>query len=185
MDILERYLGYEAWTLRHFIERCRELEPLQLTQQFDIGVGSVAATLAHIIGNLETWTDLMLERPARARAPLPESIDACLERFDAAMADFAACARTLAAADRLDSTYLDVLDDPPTAKSFGGTILHVLTHTTVHRWEIQHMLQRLGLADLLEGDALGWEQQELHNRTLRSALPPQTTTPTRSPDAGR
>ena len=38
-------------------------------------------------------------------------------------------------------------------------ILDVLTHTTVHRWEIQHMLQRLGLSDLLEGDALSWEMK--------------------------
>ena len=162
MDVLERYLGYEAWTLRHFIERCRELEPAQLQQRFDIGVGSVAATLAHIIGNLETWTDLMLERPVRAVIPLSASMDVCLERFEAAMADFAACARMLAATGRLDATYQDVLDNPPTAKTFGGTILHVLTHTTVHRWEMQHMLQRLGLADLLEGDVLGWEQRERH-----------------------
>ena len=35
MDILDRYLGYETWTLRHFIERCRELSPDQLHQPLD------------------------------------------------------------------------------------------------------------------------------------------------------
>lgn len=163
MDILARYLGYEAWTLRYCIEHCRELAPAQLHQQFDIGVGTISATLEHIIGNLEVWTDLMHGRPVRAATPLPESIDACLERFDSAMADFTSSARSLAAQNRLDATYVDVLDNPPTVKTFGGTVLHVLTHTTVHRWEIQHMLQRLGLSDLREGDALGWEQQVLLN----------------------
>ncbi len=157
MDILERYLGYETWTLRYFIVRCRELKEAQLHQRFDIGHATLYDTLAHIIGNLEMWTDLMRERPVRSAVILPESIDGCLERFDAAMADLTSCAAVLAANNRLDDTYLDVLDKPPRAKTFGGTLLHVLTHTTVHRWEMQHMLQRLGVADLIEGDALSWE----------------------------
>ena len=159
MDILDRYLGYEAWTLRHFIARCAELSPKQLYQPFDVGPGSVQATLSHIIANLETWTDLLRERPVRQLGPFQDQVEDYLRRFDAAMADFTDCARTLAAAGRLDATYLDVLDTPPQPKTFGGTVLHVLTHTTVHRWELQHMLQRLGLRDLLEGDALSWEQQ--------------------------
>ncbi len=89
--------------------------------------------------------------------PLTEITDSSLQRFDAAMADFADCGRRLVAEGRLDETYVDVLDTPPKPKTFGGTLLHVLTHTTVHRWEIQHMLQRLGLDDLIEGDALSWD----------------------------
>jgi len=162
MDILDRYLGYEAWTLRYFIGRCREVSSAQLHQQFDIGHGTVHDTLAHVIGNLETWTDLMRERPVR-RLPPAETTDGYLHRFDAAMGDFADCARGLVAEGRLDDTYMDVLDNPPTSKTFGGTLLHVLTHTTVHRWEIQHMLQRLGLDDLIEGDALGWEWRLQHH----------------------
>lgn len=157
MDILDRYLDYEAWTLRHFIMRCRELTPSQLQQSFDIGHGTVHATVAHIIDNLEIWTDLMLERDIRRFPPLVATADSYLQRLDEAMADFAACACMLVAEGRLDETYVDVLATPPKSKTFGGTLLHVLTHTTVHRWEMQHMLQRLGLPDLLEGDALSWE----------------------------
>jgi uncharacterized damage-inducible protein DinB len=159
MDILERYLGYEAWTLRHFIGRCGELTPAQLRQRFDIGHGTLCDTLAHIIENLEIWTDLLRARLVRDLPPVPEQIEECLPRFDAAMSDFADCARRLAADGRLDESYVDVLDKPPTRKTFGGTLLHVLTHTTVHRWEMQRILQRLGVRDLLEGDALGWEQR--------------------------
>ncbi len=159
MDILDRYLSYEAWTLRYFIERCRELIPAQLHQPFDIGHGTVHDTINHIIGNIEVWTDLMRERPVRDLPLLATNPDSYLQRFDAAMADFAAFARLLATEGRLDESYLDVLDTPPQPKTFGGTLLHMLTHTTVHRWEIQHMLQRLGLSDLIEGDALGWEMK--------------------------
>lgn len=157
MDILDRYLGYEAWTFRHFLGRCREVSPARLRQPFDVGNGTLYDTIDHIIRNIEVWTDLMRECPVRELPPLPDVIDGCLERFDAAMADFTKYARVLAANHRLDETYVDVLDEPPAPKTFGGTILHVLTHTSVHRWEMQHMLQRLGVSDLLEGDALGWE----------------------------
>jgi len=158
MDILERYLGYEAWTLRHMIGRTREVSRAQLHQQFDIGQGTLHSTLTHIIGNLETWTDLM-RGDLRDHPPIHDYTDAYLQRFDAAIADFSAFARSLAADGRLDETYMDILDKPPKAKSYGGTLLHVLTHTTVHRWEVQHILQRLGVKDLIEGDALSWEAQ--------------------------
>jgi uncharacterized damage-inducible protein DinB len=162
MDILERYLDYETWTFRHFLARCREVTPAQLHQPFDIGPGTLHRTIDHVIRNIEVWTDLMRARQKRDLPPLPGAIDVCLERFDAAIADFSEFARSLAANSRLDDTYMDVLDNPPTPKTFGGTILHVLTHTSVHRWEMQHMLQRLGLDDLLEGDALGWEWRRHH-----------------------
>jgi len=64
MEILDRYLGYEAWTFRYFIERCREVAPAQLRQQFDIGHGAVHDAIVHVIGNLETLTDLMRGRLA-------------------------------------------------------------------------------------------------------------------------
>jgi uncharacterized damage-inducible protein DinB len=156
-DILDRYLRYEAWTLRHFIDRCRDVSTAQLHQQFDIGHQTAHDTIVHIIENLEVWTDLMRERAVRQLPPLSDDVESYLQRFDAAMADFTDCAQTLVAGGRLNARYLDALDDPPKAKTFGGTILHVLTHTTVHRWELQHILQRLGLDDLIEGDVLSWE----------------------------
>ena len=67
MDILDRYLGYEAWTLRYFLVRCREVTPAQLHQSFDIGQGTLYETIAHIIGNLEVWTDLMHDSSGTAK----------------------------------------------------------------------------------------------------------------------
>ena len=45
----------------------------------------------------------------------------------------------------------------PVQKSYAGTILHVITHDHMHRAEIRHMLQRLGVQGLIEGDVLSWE----------------------------
>jgi uncharacterized damage-inducible protein DinB len=157
MEMLDRYLGYEGWTTRHIITRSRELSREQLHQSFDIGHNTLHETLVHLIRVLEIWLEMMREQPKATRPPIADNAAAYLERFDAAMADFSHFARSMAAANRLDEKFPNTFDDPPTYVTFGGAILHTLTHTTVHRWESQHILQRLGLHDLIEGNVIDWE----------------------------
>ncbi len=161
MDLLDRLLGHDAWTTRHLLVRCHELSDAQLDQPFDAGLGSVRATLLHAIDNTEVWTELMLGHAVSAdrrdkRAP---SVSHLLQRHDRASAAFGALARQLTDEGRLDDLWLDRLDDPPTTKTYGGAIGHVLTHSHFHRAELLHMLQRLGLAGLPEGDLLSWESR--------------------------
>ena len=85
--------------------------------------------------------------------------DLLLAAWQHVYTDFATLARTIADERRWDATYVDVLDDPPRSKSYGGTIAHVITHNMHHRAEIIHILTRLGLQNVLEGDVLSWEQQ--------------------------
>lgn len=160
MDILDRLLGHDEWTTRQVLIRCGELSPDQMRQPFDIGNTTIEQTLLHMIRNIEVWTDLMRERPVR-ESTLPTgphwTIQELSRRFEAAHAEFAAFARQVRDEGRLDATYMDMLDNPPRAKTYGGTIVHVVTHDMAHRAELLHMLQRLGLANLPEGDALSWE----------------------------
>jgi len=162
MDILDRLLGHDAWTSRQLLLRCQELSEEQLDQPFDAGVGSVRRTLQHTIGNVEVWTALMAGGPlperGRPNAP-PPSVAMLLARHDAATAAFRSLAERLAAEGRLDDLWVDRLDDPPREKTYGGAIAHVLTHNHFHRAELLHMLARLGLIDLPEGDVLSWEQR--------------------------
>jgi uncharacterized damage-inducible protein DinB len=156
MDILDRLLGHDAWTTHQVLEHARALPDLLLDQPFDFGHGGVRATALHMLGNVEVWTDLMLERPVR-RDDVRVSMDQLLQRHDAAYAEFAALARDIRDTGRLDELWLDVLDAPPTQKTYGGAITHVILHNMQHRAELLHMLSRLGLDDLIEGDALSWE----------------------------
>jgi uncharacterized damage-inducible protein DinB len=99
----------------------------------------------------------MTERPVRARATGPQTAPVLRQRFEAAYAGFAELARAVRDEGRVNDRYTDVLDNPPREKSFGGTILHVITHNHQHRAEVLHMLARLGVEGLIEGDVLGWE----------------------------
>jgi uncharacterized damage-inducible protein DinB/ribosomal protein S18 acetylase RimI-like enzyme len=159
MDLLDRLLGHDAWTTRQILLCCREVSEADLHRRFDIGHGTVHETLAHMIGNVRIWADLMngavdtsvWERVENA------SLDELIELHDAAYADFAALARRIRDEDRCDERWTDTLDDPPAEKSFGGAIGHVITHNMFHRADLLHMLKRLGVPHLLEGDLLSWE----------------------------
>jgi uncharacterized damage-inducible protein DinB len=156
MDLLDRLLGNDAGTTRQLLLLSQNLMDEQLDQPFDIGHRTLRATFSHMIGNVEVWTDLMAEREVD-RSPAGSSVADFLERHERYHSEFAELARKVQAAGRLDDTYTDTLDNPPTAKTFGGTIAHVITHNMLHRSEALHILQRLGVENLPEGDVLGWE----------------------------
>ena len=160
MDLLDRLLGHDAATTRQLLLLSRDLRDEQLDRIFDIGHGTLRATFHHIIGNMEVWTDLMRERPLPPR-PEPraetESIAGLLARLDAIAPDFADLASNIRDAGRWDDRWTDVLDDPPREKTYGGAIGHLITHSMLHRGEVQHILKRLGVTAVPEGDLLGWE----------------------------
>jgi uncharacterized damage-inducible protein DinB len=156
-DLLDRLLEHDVWTTRRVLEIALNLTDEQLDQAFDIGHRTVRETIRHMIGNLETWTDLMAARQVRKMTTEKQSILELRQRYDAAFDDFAQVARQLRDTRRLNDMYEDMLDQPPKRKSYGGTILHVITHDHQHRAEILHMFQRLGVQNLIEGDVLSWE----------------------------
>jgi uncharacterized damage-inducible protein DinB len=157
LDLLDRLLEHDAWTTRRVFEFAMTLRDDQLDQDFDVGHRTVRETAKHMIGNIEVWTDLMAGRPVRHTPIEKQSMDELRRRFEAAFSDFAQLARGIRDAQRLNELYVDVLDQPPQKKSYGGTILHVITHDHMHRAEILHMLERLGVQGLIEGDVLSWE----------------------------
>jgi uncharacterized damage-inducible protein DinB len=158
MTLLDRLLGHDVWTTGHLLIRAAQLTDEQLDRRFDIGHGSVRATFEHIIFNMEVWSNLMA-----GREPLPadrqQSVPAFTQRLDRAASILSQVARDVAARDGWDETWLDVLDDPPARKTYGGAIAHVVTHSMHHRAQLLWMLRQLGLQALPEGDVLSWEQQ--------------------------
>ena len=89
-------------------------------------------------------------------------------RFSIRVATFGALARRIRDESRLGALWVDTLDDQPTAKSYGDAIAHVLTHTMHHRAELLHILSRLGVPDLPEGNAL---RREAATRSVHGETP--------------
>jgi uncharacterized damage-inducible protein DinB len=161
VDILDRLLGHDAWTTRRLLLRCRELTDEKLDRRFDIGDRSLRETFLHIIENMEIWTALMAERLVRKGAEQESisSVEELLDRLSLAAKDLADVSRRIRDDGRLDRMYVDTLDDPPTMKPLGGTIVHVITHSMHHRAQVLYLMEQLGLTNLPEVDALGWEKE--------------------------
>lgn len=158
MNLLERLLGHDYATTHDLLERCLELSDEQMDRVFDVGWETLRKTFDHIIGNIELWTDLMLERPVRDWST-EVTVNQLLERLEQSYAEFSQFALQVESEGRLDDLFTDVLDEPPTQKSLGGAIGHVLTHNMHHRAELLHIMYRLGMKNLPEGDLMGWDQR--------------------------
>ena len=160
MDLIDRLLGHDVWTTRQLLLRCRGLTDEQLDRDFDIGHRTVRATLMHVIRNVEVWSDLMAGHSIREdQGSNGRSVSALTARLDCAAADFATITRAIAQRAGWDQKWVDKLDDPPTEKTYGGAIAHVITHSMHHRAQLLYLLRRLGVEDLPEGDVLSWEHQ--------------------------
>ncbi len=157
MDLLDRLLRHDAWTTRQLLIICRDLSDDRLDREFDLAHRSVRATLAHIVRNVEAWSDLMAGREIREGGG--NSVDDLIERLDRAAADLAGIARSVAERAGWDEGWLDPLENPPVERTFGGTIAHVVTHSMHHRAQVIHLLKRLGVENVPEGDVLGWENR--------------------------
>ena len=162
MDLLDRLLGHDVWSTRQLLLQSRPLTEAQLDQAFEIDSRTLRECFVHMIGNMETWTDLLYERPVRGadwHAVQPRTLEGLLARLEAARADFAALARRIGREGRWDETFIDVLDQPPRPKTFGGAIAHVITHDMHHRAQAMLMMEQLGVREHIEGDALTWENK--------------------------
>jgi uncharacterized damage-inducible protein DinB len=157
MDLLDRLLAHDTWTTRQLLLACQLLPDEVLDQEFDIDHRSLRQTFFHLIDNMETWTDLLCERPVVARTgnTTPE----LLHRLNLISRDFAHLARKVAREQRYDDCFVDTLDNLPQRKTFGGAIGHLLTHSMHHRAQILWLMEKVGLTAHVEGDLLSWESQ--------------------------
>ncbi len=161
MDLLDRLLGHDLWTTRQLMLQCKPLSDEELDRAFEVDSRSLRECFVHIVRVMEVWNDLLYERTPRTAAELDSSLrslDGLMDRLDKAGREFAELAKKISRENRWDAEFVDVLDQPPRKKTFGGTIAHVITHSMHHRAQAMYMMEQLGIRDHIEGDALGWEQ---------------------------
>lgn len=155
MDIIDRLAAHDAWTTRQLLLACKALPEAALDEEFDIDHRSLRKTFAHMIGNVEVWTDLMLLRPVQHRQG--DSLDELLARLGTISREFHQLAAKIVREGRSDDGYMDILEQPPKLRTFGGTIGHVITHNMHHRAQVMYLMEKVGLKEHIEGDLLSWE----------------------------
>jgi uncharacterized damage-inducible protein DinB len=162
MDIVDRFVGHDAWTTRQLLNRCAELDPAAMDAEFELGHPSLRLLFNHIIENMEYWTAVMSEKPvvddSAANAESMETVN-LKRRLDRISVEFAEVARKINRENRADQTFaVESGVDRAFRLTFGGAVAHLITHSMHHRAHILFIMKRLGVTPLIEGDVLGWEE---------------------------
>lgn len=136
-------LAHDRWATGQIIERCRAFEHGQFHRTFEMGVGSLHDTLAHMLGALQGWGHLLSGREPGERVETqgPFTCDRLKELLDELSDDFAAHAPPA-----LDPT--EVVTGERGGKTWtftrGAVVSHVATHGMHHRAQCVNMLRQLG-----------------------------------------
>lgn len=147
-------LAHDRWATARLLDVCAPLSAEQLRQPFELGPGSLQATLTHILGAMRSWNDVLHGRPQRPRLEQDPALTiaqlrAELERLSD---DFAAGVR----AGRLE----DVLQRERAGQVYrftrGAVLAHVTTHGMHHRAQCLNMLRQLGVSPLPPSSVMEW-----------------------------
>jgi len=157
MELIDRLVEHDAWTTRELLERARALTDEALDFEFDLGLRTLRRTFVHIIRNVDVWSALVAGEEVAPPRGEHCSVAELIEWHSVVATRLARVAHETALRKAWDEEWVDTLDEPPTRKSRGGAILHVITHSMHHRGQAIHMLKRLGVRDVPEGDLLSWE----------------------------
>lgn len=152
LDILVKH---DRWATRQILDKCDALTSEQFNRIFEMGRGSLQATLTHMLAAQRGWSDLLAGREQRPRLDegaaqrTPRELLALQEEI---ANDFAA----LAAAHPLEEIFSRVRDGKTYSFTRGAVVTHVTTHGMHHRAQCLNMLRHLGVTPLPPSSVAEW-----------------------------
>jgi uncharacterized damage-inducible protein DinB len=197
-DPLDILLMHDRWGTRRILEVCETLTREQFHQRFEIGPGSLHATLIHIIGAMRRWADRIAARelrpvidtpprhpdmPSQYRERTPREM---IDLLDDAAADLVRIAADLRRSDGFGLASVMVVPFGQTEYTFtrGAALVHVTTHGMHHRAQCLNMLRQLGIEpspdDLPEIAVIDW-QAEVETKQLKPYARRNAAAPSQGP----
>ncbi len=149
-DIL---LKHEYWATKQILDACAKLSNEQFHTPFDMGPGSLHNTLAHMLGALRAWTDVLAGREMR---PRPEGKQFSVSEMRTMLDDAAADIAGHAAAHPVDEIVTRERGGKTWSFTRGVVITHITTHGMHHRAQCLNMLRQLGVSPLPPSSVTEW-----------------------------
>ncbi|MGA2440879.1 MAG: DinB family protein [Tepidisphaeraceae bacterium] len=152
---LDIQLEHDRWATRQILSACEKLTADQFARKFEIGPGSLQATITHMLAAMNTWTDTLAERPPRPRIDqggVGRSPVQLLQILDESTADFIAIAKSRP----LDQIVKRTRAGKEYCFTRGAVITHVTTHGMHHRAQCLNMLRHLGVSPLPPSSVAEW-----------------------------
>jgi AraC-like DNA-binding protein len=165
MDFVDRLIEHDLWLTQHLLERAKVLKDAQLDASltdFDnpLLYRSSGKTMREMLDRLvftkETWMASIHGRPMPDN--LDKSIAGMLARLESAFGEFIALVRRVRDDGLWNTSFMDMLCEPPETFTYGGMIAHVLTFSAYRRTAAIEAMKQFGIADLGYGDPITWER---------------------------
>jgi uncharacterized damage-inducible protein DinB len=154
-DPLDILLEHDTWATRQMLLACEKLTAEQFGRKFDMGPGSLQATITHMIAAMNAWTDTLAQRPNRPRVDqgsVAYSVAQLLQMLEESAGEFAAVAKGHA----MDEVVTRVREGKEYKFTRGAVITHVATHGMHHRAQCLNMLKQLGVKPLPLSSVVEW-----------------------------
>jgi len=154
-DPMEVLLASDRWASGNILDACVKLSPEEFTKPFEIGRGSLQASMLHIIGAIRGWSDALRGGEIRPRLeetlknPTAAELKPLLEEV---ATEFASQVR----AGKPEETITRERGGKTYTFTRGAVAAHVMTHGFHTRAQCLNMLRHLGVKPLPSSSVLEW-----------------------------
>jgi hypothetical protein len=168
MDLIDVLVEHDLWLTRRFLEKAQSLSDAQLNQPLK-GIGnplsylSEVRTLREMLHRLvftkERWMDSVHGRPETANPD--KSVKGMLRRLDSAFGEFAALTRKVRDENLWESSFIDMVCEPPETFTYSGMIAHVVTFSAYRRTAVIEAFEYFGIEEFGSGDPIEWQRAQV------------------------
>jgi uncharacterized damage-inducible protein DinB len=153
LNALSILLAHDRWAMQQALAAARSLSDAQLDRPFEMGRGTLRATLHHMVDAMNVWAERMHGRTADPTSSPPSG---------QSIGDLVAWNERVA-----DQFALAVNGDPKTLLKMPrkgheiiapriGIAMHVMTHGMHHRAQALNMMRHLGVSPLPLSSVFEW-----------------------------
>jgi hypothetical protein len=83
-----------------------------------------------------------------------------LKRLDSAFGEFASLIRKVCAENLWETSFIDMVCEPPEAFTYSGMIAHVVTFSAYRRTAVIEAFEHFGIEDFVNGDPIEWQRTQ-------------------------
>ena len=89
-----------------------------------------------------------------------KSVKGMLKRLDSAFGEFAALTRKVNDENLWESSFMDMVCEPPETFTYNGMIAHVATFSAYRRTAVIEAFEHFGVEDFGSGDPIEWQRAQ-------------------------
>jgi AraC family transcriptional regulator len=167
MNLNDILLEHDLWLTRRFLEKAKSLTDAQLDEPL-IGIGNPLSVLGEektlremlhrLVFTRERWMDSVHGRKENENPD--KSIKGMLKRLDSAFGEFIALAGKVQAENLWETSFIDLVCQPPETFTYGGMIAHVVTFSAYRRTAVIEAFEHFGIEDFGAGDPVEWQRSQ-------------------------